>query len=148
MVAEETILKKLAGMPRGEKISLARRGTGRLAACLLFNPDPESIRAALDNPSLTEAHLLKVLAREDLPSAVVEQLSQHPRWSHHYYLRLALIRNPLTPFARVLAFLPDMAVNDLREICLDHRMLQPVRSYIEAHCTARLTKRRSVPPRG
>ena len=39
MVAEETILKKLVALPRGEKTSLARRGTGRLAASLLVNPD-------------------------------------------------------------------------------------------------------------
>ena len=145
MVAEETILKKLEGMPRGDRISLARRGTGRLAASLLFDPDLELIRAALDNPSLTEGHLLKVLGREGLPPAVVEQLAQHQRWSHHYHLRLALIRNPLTPFSRVLAFLPDMAVTDLRDICLDHRMPQPVRKYIEAHCTARLNKQRCLP---
>jgi hypothetical protein len=146
MVAEETILKKLAGMPRGEKISLARRGTGRLVANLLNSPDLELVRAGLDNPFLTEGHLLKVLSRENLPPAVLEQLAQHQRWSHHYHLRLALIRNPLTPFARVLAFLPDMAVTDLRDICLDHRMPQPVRKYIEAHCAARLNRQRRLPP--
>ena len=146
MVAEEAILKKLVGMARGERTSLARRGTGRLAANLLFNSDAELIRAALDNPYLTEGQLLKVLAREGLPPAVVEQLSQHPRWSHHYYLRLALIRNPLTPLARVLAFLPDMTVSDLRDICLDHRMLPQVRKYIMANCAARLGKQRRIPP--
>lgn len=148
MVAEETILKKLVGMPRGEKTSLARRGTGRLAASLLFSPDPELIRAALDNPYLTEGNLLKVLAREGLPPSVVDQLSQHQRWSHHYYLRLALIRNPLTPLARVLAFLPDMAVTDLRDICLDHRMLPQVRRYILAHCNARMARICRDPPAG
>jgi hypothetical protein len=148
MVAEETILKKLAAMARGEKTSLARRGTGRVAASLLFSHDPELIRAALDNPYLTEGHLLKVLAREGLPPVVVEQIAQHPRWSHRYHLRLGLIRNPLTPLARVLAFLPDMAVSDLRDICLDHRMLPPVRKYIGAHCAARLNKQRGIPPPG
>jgi hypothetical protein len=138
MVAEETILKKIVGMPRGQRTALARRGTGRLASNLLMNSDLELIRAALDNPSLTEGQLLKVLAAEGLPPAVVEQIAQHPRWAHRYHLRLALIRNPLTPLARVLAFLPDMAVTDLRDICLDHRMLPPVRKYIEAHCAARL----------
>jgi len=146
MVAEETILKKVEGMPRGEKISLARRGTGRLAAGLLISPDLELVRAALDNPYLTEGHLLKVLAYEKLPHAVVDLVAQHERWSHHYHLRLALIRNPLTPLARVLAFLPDMAVTDLRDICLDHRMPEPVRKYVEAHCVARLKKQRHVPP--
>jgi len=145
MVAEETILKKLDGMPRGERISLARRGTGRVAAGLLLNSDLALIRAALDNPYLTEGHILKVLAREGLPPVVVEQVAHHERWSHHYHLRLALIRNPLTPFARVLAFLPDMAVTDLRDICQDHRMPDPVRKYIAAHCVARLNKRRPNP---
>ena len=140
MVAEETILKKLDGMPRGQKTSLARRGTGRLAASLLWDSDPELIRAALDNPYLTEGQLLKVLAREDPPPAVIEHISQHPRWSTHYHLRLALIRHPLTPLARVLAFLPNMAVTDLRDICLDHRMPPPVRKYIAAHCAARLRR--------
>lgn len=140
MVAEEAIRKKLVALPPGQRTSLARRGTGRLAASLLVNPDEELIRAALDNPYLTEGLLLKVLAREGLPPAVVDHLTRHPRWSHHYYLRLALIRNPLTPLARVLAFLPDIAVTDLRDICLDHRMPRQVRIYIEAHCTARLKK--------
>jgi hypothetical protein len=143
IVAEEAILKKLAGIPQGQKTALARRGTGRLAAGLLVNSDPELIRAALDNPRLTEGQLLKVLAREDLPLAVVDHISQHPRWSHRYHLRLALIRNPLTPLARVLAFLPDMAVTDLRDICLDHRMPRQVRKYIEAHCLVRLRRQRA-----
>jgi len=140
MLAEETILKKLVGMPRGQRTALARRGTGRLASSLLKNTDLELIRAALDNPYLTEGLLMKVLASDSLPPIVVEQISQHPRWAHHYHLRLALIRNPLTPLARVLGFLPDMAVTDLRDICLDHRMLPQVRKYIESHCEARMKR--------
>jgi len=146
LVAEETILKKLEGVPRGERITLARQGTGRVAASLLFNHDLELVSAALDNPFLTEAHLLKALAHQGLPLAVVEQLAQHQKWSYRYQLRLGLIRHPLTPFARVLAFLPDMAVNDLRDICLDHRMPECVRKYIKAYCAARLNKQR-LPPR-
>ncbi len=140
MAAEEHILKKLVGMPRGEKMSLARRGTGRIAAVLLLTPDVDLISAALDNPYLTEGHLVKVLAREDLPQALIELLTQHERWSCRYDLRLALIRHPLTPLARVLGFLPDMAVTDLRNICLDHRMPISLRKYIQAHCAARLNK--------
>jgi hypothetical protein len=144
MLAEEAILKRLTGLPRGEKITLARRGTGRVAASLLVTDDAELIHAALDNPYLTEAHLQKVLAREDLPAGVVEILSSHEKWSYRYYLRLALIRNPHTPLARVLAFLPNLAVNDLRDICLDHRMPEQVRTYILAHCARRLNKGREV----
>ena len=136
-VAEETVLKKMETLPRGEKITLARQGSGRIAAGLLVSPDEELIRAALSNPHLSEGILLKVLSLKRLPAVLVELISQHERWSRAYHLRLALIRNPLTPFARVLAFLPDIAVNELRDICLDPGMPEQVRKYIIAHCAQR-----------
>lgn len=141
MAAEENILKRVETIPRGEKISLARRGSGRVAADLLMTEDRELVRAALNNPFLSEAHLLRVLARENLPAAVVESLASQEKWSHRYHLRLALIRHPATPLPRVLAFLPDTAVNDLRDICLDRRMPEQVRKYVLAHCAERLSKR-------
>jgi hypothetical protein len=141
LVAEETILKKVETIPRGERITLARRSSGRVAASLLITQDRDLIMAALDNPFLSEAHLLRVLALENLPTLVVESMAHHEKWSHRYYLRLALIRNPHTPLQVVLAFLPDMAVNDLRDICLDRRMREEVRRYVLAHCIERLNKK-------
>ncbi len=148
LVAEETILKKVETIPRGERISLARRGSGRVAAGLLATSDRDIILAALDNAFLSEAHILRVLAQQDLPPVVVETVAQHEKWSRRYHLRLALIRNPSTPLPRVLAFLPDIAVNDLREVCLDRRMPEAVRNYILVHCTERLNKKPPAAPPG
>ncbi|MFB3923330.1 MAG: hypothetical protein ACE145_16530 [Terriglobia bacterium] len=145
MVAEETILKKVDTIPRGERISLARRGSGRVAAGLLVTEDRELILAALENPFLTEGHLMKTLALDSLPAAVVRTLASHEKWSRRYYVRLALIRNPHTPFQQALAFIPDIAVPDLREICLDRRMPDSVRHYIASHCLGRL-QTKSPPP--
>jgi len=144
-LAEETLLTTMQALPRGEKITLARRGSGRVAAGLLVTSDAELIRAALSNANLSEGHLLKVLALKRLPAVLVELISQHETWSHAYHLRLALIRNPLTPFARVLAFLPDISVNHLRDICLDPGVPDQVRNYIIAHCAQRLNKKSSKP---
>jgi len=147
LVAEETILKKVEAIPRGERITLARRSSGRVAASLLVTQDRELILAALDNPFLSEAHLLRVLALENLPTVVVESIARHEKWSHRYHLRLTLIRNPHTPLQLVLSFLPDMAVNDLRDICLDRRMPEQVRRYVQAHCAERLSKKPPpIPP--
>lgn len=137
MAAEDAVLKKLETVPRGEKITLARRASGRIASALLVTKDAELVQAALDNPFLSEADLLKVLARRNLSGVVVESIARHSKWSHRYHVRLALIRNPLTPFADVLTFLPDIAVADLHDICLDRRMAEPVRKYVLAHCAAR-----------
>ena len=140
-VAEETILKKAERIPRGQKISLARQGSGHVAAGLLFTNDQELIRAILDNPYLTEAHVTRIITRTDLPAEVVEMIATTEKWSRRYDVRLGLIRNPHTPFGRVLAFLPDLAVSDLKELCLDRRMPEHVRRYIAAHCLLRIKKR-------
>lgn len=140
-VVEETILKRAERIPRGEKITLARRGSSHVAAGLLMTQDRELIGAVLDNPFLTEAQVLRILSRQNLPLEVVESITSHPRWSCRYHLRLALIRNPQTPLARVLEFLPDLAVNDLREICLDRRMPEHLRKYILTYCFRRINKR-------
>lgn len=136
-VAEDTILKKLEAIPRGECITLARRATGRVAARLLLGNDSEIVAAALDNPLLSEAHLIKVLSLPKAPLDVILKIAMHPKWSRRYSVRLTLIRHPQTPFAQVLTFLPDIAVTDLWEICQDRRLPEPIRKYIKAHCRAR-----------
>jgi len=146
LAVEETILKKAERIPRGEKIALARRGSGHVAAGLLVTTDPDLIQAVLDNPFLTEAHVLRILALDKLPAQVMEMVSRHDRWCRRYYLRLAMVRNPQTPLHRVLKFLPDLAVNDLREACLDRRMPVHVRDYVLAYCARRLSDRRGTAP--
>lgn len=138
LAAEEQILRKIETLPRGEKISLARRSSGRVAASLLLSEDRELIAAALENPRLSEGNLLRVLALEKLPRPAVESIARHAKWSCRYHLRLALIRNPLAPPKRILEFLPDLAVNDLKEICLDRRMPEAVRNDVMAHCAERM----------
>jgi hypothetical protein len=137
MAAEENILKKSETAPRGEKITLARRASGRIAAGLLSTADREIIQACLDNPYLTEAHVAKALGLENLPRAVVEMIAFHPRWSSRYYVRLALIRNPATPFSQAAEFIPNITIGDLQDICLDRRMPEQVRKHIEAQCAER-----------
>lgn len=144
VAAEEQVLRKVDTLPRGEKITLARRASGRVAAGLLVSSDQELIAAALENPFLSEANLMRVLTMENLPRLAVECIARDRKWSCRYHLRLALIRHPLAPPARILEFLPDLAVNDLREICLDRRMPEQVREYILAHCDRRA--RNSSPP--
>ncbi len=140
VVAEEIILRKAEAIPLGEKTNLARRGPGRVAAELLLTEERDVIRAALQNPYLSEAQVLRVLSFEKLSPVVVQAIAHQEKWSQSYNVRLALIRNPLTPLTCVLAFLPDIAVNDLQTICLDRRMPGLVRKYIQGHCVERLGK--------
>jgi hypothetical protein len=135
--AEEVILARLPQIPLGQRLTLARRGSARVAGELLANGQELVIPLALDNPYLTEAQLLKVLAQKDLPEQVVDSISRHRKWSCLYNVRLALVRHPLTRLARVLAFLPDLTLGDL-EVLSGAKTLSPqLRSYLEAEVATR-----------
>lgn len=116
-LAEELLLARLPHLPLGQKLALARRGSARVAASLLAERHERVARIALENPLLTEAQVLKVLSRAKLAEPVVVAIARHPKWSQLYNVRMALVRHPQTPLARVLSFLPDLTLGDLEELC-------------------------------
>lgn len=144
-LAEEQILQRLEQLPVGQQISLARRGSARVAAGLLVTGQEPVIPAALDNPFLTEAALLGVLRRDELPEAVVEQIARHPKWSLRYDLRVQLVRHPQTPLGLALGFLAELKPADLRLLAGDKQMAPTMRDYVRAEVERRSRRRR---PRG
>ena len=146
-VAEEALLKRVERIPRGERVTLSRRGTGRIAAHLLFFPDRELRLAALENPFLGEAHLLKILSRRDVDDDLIEIVASHPKWTQRYSIRLALVRHPLTPFDRVREFVPNLTVSDLNVICQDRRISEEVRDFLSDHCRQRLARGKKRSPK-
>ncbi len=136
--AEEQILARLPQLPLGQKITLARRGPARVAGALLAEGHSQVLPVALDNPYLTEAQVLKALAREKVSLPVVQALASHRKWSHAYNVRLALVRNPSAPLATVLAFLPELTVNDLRDLAAPGIVPPNLRNYLQAEVQRRM----------
>ncbi len=143
--AETQIIGRIPQLPLGQKITLARRGPGRVASALIAEGHPEVLRVALENPFLTEAHLLKTLAREKVPLTVVQTLCRHAKWSQIYNVRMALVRNPSTPLATVLAFLPELTVNDLRELASPGIVPESLRKYLQAEVQRRMHTSKNYP---
>jgi len=137
-LAEEQIIARIQQVPLGERITLARRTTARVAAALLALGDEHVIPAALENPQMTESALLSVLRQDELPPIVVEGIARHPKWSLRYDLRLQLVRHPLTPLALALAFLPYLTPEDLLVIASDLGMTPTMREYVKAEAERRL----------
>jgi hypothetical protein len=115
-VAEEVILTRVPHLAIGEKLTLARRGPARVAGAILAEGHPQALKLALSNAFLTEAQVLKVLAKSGVPERTVAAIAQHPKWSSQYNVRVALVRHAHTPATAVQAFLPQMTLGDLREI--------------------------------
>jgi hypothetical protein len=114
--AEEILVARVPQLPVGQKLTLARRGPARVAGVLLAEGHPQAIKIALNNPFLIESQVLKILAKTGVPERVVAAIAQHPKWAAQYNVRMALVRNPHTPAPAVLAFLPQLTPQDLKEI--------------------------------
>jgi len=128
--ADEVILNRRETISPGEKLTLAKRGSGRLAGVLLLDSELRVVEAALQNPQLTEAQVVKALMREQTPPALAEQVCRHPKWSLRHDVQRALLRNPGTPLARVLVFARNLPTEALREILRQSRLSENVRAYL------------------
>lgn len=139
-IAEEQLVARLPQLPLGQKITLARRSTARVAGALLAEGHAQVLAIALDNPGLTEAQVLKALSRERLPVGVVPAIARHRKWSHTYNVRLALVRHPSSTLSTILAYLPELTVSDLRELAAPGIVSETLRKYLLAEIQQRIRK--------
>jgi len=139
-VGEEQLVARLPQLPLGQKITLARRGSARVVGALLAEGHTQTVSIALDNPGLTEAQVLKALARANLPPGVVKAIAQHRKWSHTYNVRLALVRHPASTLSTILAYLPELTVSDLRELAAPGIVSENLRKYLLAEIQQRIRR--------
>jgi hypothetical protein len=114
--AEETLVTRLGTISSGEKLSLARRASGRIAEQLLLEKEARIIDAALQNSRLTEASIVRVLTRSNLTATLVHAVCHHPLWSQRRELRIALLRIDKTPLAKALEFAQSLSLTMLRQV--------------------------------
>jgi hypothetical protein len=139
-IAEDQLVARLAQLPLGQKIALARRGPARVAGALLAEGHPQVLSVVLDNAHLTEAQILKVLSREKLRAEVVHCIIHHRKWSFTYNVRLALVRHPASTLSSILGYLPELTVSDLRELAAPGIASENLRRYLLAETHRRLDR--------
>lgn len=141
-IAEEIVLARVPHLAIGEKLTLARRGPSRVAGAILAEGHPQATKLVLGNAFLTEAQILKVLAKPGVPELVVAAVAQHPKWSTRYNVRAALVRNAQTPAPCMLAFLPNLTLRDLKDIGSLRSLPAHTRKYIQQELERRESKPR------
>ncbi len=130
MNLEETLMSRLEAISTGERLTLAKRGSTRVAAALLADPEERVMNAALENPFITEAWIVKGLMRDDSPPAFVHAVCRHPKWSLRRDVQVALLRNDHTPLARAIALADKLPTQVLRDILHHSRLQANVKSYL------------------
>ena len=119
--AEEQILMRLESIPVGQKITLARRASGRVAAGLLQTSDRRVIAPALDNKRLTQALVVQAIMKPHAPEILFESVSGHSAWSLCREVQIALLRSENTPLERAQEMAKNFSRNFLLEILPDAR---------------------------
>ncbi|HKW18125.1 MAG TPA: hypothetical protein VJO35_11525 [Terriglobales bacterium] len=119
--AEEQIIVRLEAIPAGQKITLARRASGRVAAALLQEPDARVISPALENPQLTEALVVRALMKSAAPEVLFRLASKHAKWSLRREIQIALLRSEKTPIERARLFAKHFPEKFLRDVLPETR---------------------------
>jgi hypothetical protein len=120
--AEGQIVLRAESLSAGEKISLAKRGSGRVAAALLQEDDERVISPALDNAHLTEALVVQALMKPRAPQALFTLVSEHRKWMNAREVQIALLRSEKTPVERAREFAKNFSEEVLREIVPQERL--------------------------
>jgi hypothetical protein len=128
--AEEVLVTRLGTISLGEKLSLARRASGRIAEQLLVEKESRIMKTALENSRLTEPSIVKVLMRTEASAMLAHAVSHHPKWSQRREVRIALLRNEKTPLAKALEFAQALSLTMLREILKNSRLPASVKEFL------------------
>jgi len=121
--AEEQLITRLKSLPIGQKITLARRASGRVAAALLQTPDRRIISPALDNKQLTEALVVQALMKPHAPERLYVLISDHSNWQNRREVQIALLRSENTPIERAREFERNFSPEFLKDILPEARKI-------------------------
>jgi hypothetical protein len=131
VAVDDVLISRLKTVTVGERLTLARRASGRVAAALLLDvettgtkiADAKTIaretrvmQAALENPRLTEALVINSVLRPGASAALVQAVAQHAKWSPRREIRAALLRTAHLSLARALEFSHEIPTPLLHEL--------------------------------
>jgi hypothetical protein len=152
VAADDVLISRLKTVTIGERLTLARRASGRVAAALLLDVekmngkitgdkivddkiadgkviDAETVaretrvmRTALENPRLTEALVINSVLRPAASAALVHAVAQHEKWSCRREIRAALLRTEHLSLARALEFSHEISAPLLQEVLASSRL--------------------------
>lgn len=120
--AEEVLIGRLAMVASGERLTLAKQGSGRIAAALLTDKEERIMQAALTNPQMTEMWIVRALKAETGTELLAPAVSRHQKWSFRNDVKAALLGNKYTPAARMIQLASELPVNLIKDVLRNGRL--------------------------
>jgi hypothetical protein len=130
--AEEVLISRLANISSGERLTLAKRSSGRVAASLLLDKEERIFQAALANPQMTEAWIVKTLKAEAGTELLAPAVSHHGKWSHRNDVKAALLANRFTPLVRLAQIAAELPINMLKDVLRNSRLAPSAKTQLRS----------------
>src|SRR5579872_582795 len=122
IAAEEQLIHRLETISEGEKTTLAKRASARVAGALLLDSDVRVMRTALENSRITEGMLIKALMAAVCRVTLIEAVCTHPKWQLRREVRIALLLNAETPAAHALRLAKALPSQVVRQTLNDSHL--------------------------
>jgi hypothetical protein len=142
IAAEDVMVNRMESISSGERITLARRSSGRVAAALLQDVELRIVEASLNNPFLTEVSVAKGLLKKESSQMLTLEVAKHVKWSVRKDVRAALLRSAHTPLAYAITFSQSFSATALRELLQQSELPENVKEYLLVLAARRKSKRR------
>lgn len=138
--AEEALISRIGAISAGERSTLAKRSSGRVAAALLLDKEERIMLEALSNPQMTELFIVKLLKSETGTERLAPAVSRHQKWSYRNDVKAALLGNRHTPPARLIHLASELPVNLIKEVLRSGRLSAQAKNSLLAVLEKRNTR--------
>jgi hypothetical protein len=125
---QQTATLRIAGLSVAQRISLAMKGSREERTILIRDPNKIVASAVLSSPKLTETEVEAIAKMANVSEDVLRIIGHTRAWVvKNYQVMLALTRNPKTPVAMSMNFLPRLNDRDLRVLSADRNVPEILR---------------------
>jgi hypothetical protein len=147
VAVDDVLISRLESVTIGERLTLARRASGRVAAALLLEAEvvgtkiidaktaareTRVLQAALRNPRLTEALVISAVLHSTASALLVHAVAHHAKWSPRREIRVALLRTEHLSLARALEFSREIPSPVLGELLASSRLPTKIKDQLRS----------------
>ena len=123
----ETATQKLAKMNFSDRLKAAVRGSREMRALLIRDPNKMIASAVLSSPKLSEPEVEAFARMASISDEILRIIGSNRAWTKNYNVILGLTKNPKTPLALTLNFMPRLSSRDLQMLSVDRNVPEPLR---------------------
>jgi hypothetical protein len=122
-----SVVQAIYRMNAAQKVIQALKGSSADRAILIRDPNRIVSSAVLGSPRLTEMEIERFAGMKSVGDEVLRTIAQNKDWTKRYGVISNLIKNPRTPLALALNFVPRLNPRDLKTISVDKNVPEVIR---------------------